>query len=208
MTNKTPTLVLCALLLAVIACGSANGASATLQALQNQIPTDQASAFATLDAADTQAAALGGETQQAAQVHGTVGQPLEVNGVVFTINKVKAVTAFDQGSGAIKAAQAGNIFVVLDVTIENAGHDQIAYNPLFFLAKDSDGFEYEAELFAPEPKLQSMGDLPRGEKVRGNVAIEVPAATTGLTVSVSPIAYPDVGEPNTVRIDIGDAPAP
>lgn len=207
-TRQIPKLVLVALLLAALACGSANSASATLEAIQNEIPTAQANAFATIDAAATQALEEDGETPQSTAAHGTVGQRIEVNGVAFTIAQVSAVTEYDQGSGAIKTAKPGNVFVVLDVTIENVGHDEIVYNPLFFKVKDSEGFEYEADLFAPEPKLQSMGKLPRGEKVRGNVALEVPAAAKGLAVSVSPIAYPEIDGTDTARIDIGDTPAP
>lgn len=208
MPNPAISLALGVLLLAALACGSANSASATLEAIQNQIPTDQANAFATIDAAATEALVGDGETPEASAAHGAVGQRLEANGVAFTINKVGAVTEFDQGSGSIKSAAPGNVFVVIDVTIENTAHDEIVYNPLFFKIKDSDGFEYEAYLFAPEPKLQSMAKLPNGDKVRGNVAIEVPATAKGLVVIVSPIAYPDITGPDSVRIDIGDAPVP
>ena len=83
-------------------------------------------------------------------------------------------------------AQAGNIFVIAEVLIENTERTELPYNPLYFGIKDADGFQYQASFAAPEPSLQS-GTLAQGDKVRGWIAFEVKDGAKGLTLSYEPL---------------------
>lgn len=80
----------------------------------------------------------------------------------------------------------GNTFLVLDVVVENLDIAEGApYNPLYFSIKDAESFEYQPSLIAPAPTLSSGegAQLLPGERVRGNVAFEVPPTATGFVVS-------------------------
>lgn len=131
---------------------------------------------------------------------GKVGERVESNGIALTVNSVSAV---DNVSDVFKPKE-GNIFLVVDVTIESVDKDAAAYNPLYFDVKDADGFEYSYNFTSPDPTLKS-GELSPGEKARGNVAFEVPAGALGLVLSYKAI---DFSGDDAIEFELGDAPTP
>lgn len=169
------------LVIASLACGSSTG-------------TPGASSTTAPGATDAPAA-----TSAPAQSVGQVGDRVEANGVALTVNGVSAVDEVND----IFTPDEGNIFLVVDVTIESLSEDA-SYNPLYFKVKDSDGFEYNSNFTAPDPSLKS-GELSAGDKVRGNVSFEVPADATGLELSYEAINF---SGDDPIEFDLGDAPAP
>lgn len=179
---KTPYIFFSILVVSALACGSSTSTPAPRS---TSAPGDTAAPVATSAPAATM---------------GQVGDRIESDGVALTVHSVSAVDNVDD----IFKPDAGNIFLVADVTIESVDKDAAAYNPLYFKVKDADGFEYNVTLTAPDPSLKS-GELSAGEKARGNIAFEVPADATGLVLSYKPII---VGIVDPIEFDLGDAPTP
>jgi Domain of unknown function (DUF4352) len=130
----------------------------------------------------------------------SVGVRVESAGVALTVNKVSTATSIQQ----FLTPQAGNIYLVLDVTIENTGQDAGSYNALYFKVKDANNFEYDTALAAPDPSLKS-GDSNKGDKVRGNVAFELPIGAKALVMSYDPLVL--FGGYQIIRVNLGDVPA-
>jgi uncharacterized protein DUF4352 len=177
------------LVVAAIACGSS---TATPGASSTAAPIDTAAPGAT--AAPTATAVPPAVTV------GVVGERVESNGIALTVNSVSAVESVNEFS----KPKEGNVFLVVDVTIESVDKDPANYNPLYFRVKDADGFEYSYNFTAPDPTLKS-GELSPGDKARGNVAFEVPADAKGLVLSYKAI---DFSGDDAIEFDLGDAPAP
>jgi len=152
----------------------------------------------TIIGAGTEAPA--GATSEALPI-GQVGDRVESGGIALTLNSVSTATRIDD----LWTPDDGNVFVVVDVTVENVDRDSAAYNPLYFSIKDSDGFEYTTAIAAPDPTLKS-GDLPLGDKTRGNVAFELKEGATGLVMSYEPLVL--LGGYQEIRFNLGDASAP
>jgi hypothetical protein len=128
---------------------------------------------------------------------GRVGERVEAGGIALTVVSVSTLNEIDE----FWLPDAGNIFLVIDVIVENASRDDEApYNPLYFSVKDSDSFEYDTSMLAPDPALSS-GTLVRGDKSRGNVAFEVPITASGFIVTYEPLVILGGYEP--IRIDLG-----
>lgn len=113
-----------------------------------------------------------------------VGDKVEANGIALTVMNVSKAEAI----GSFQKAEAGNTYVIVEVLIENISAEKAPYNPLYFKIKDSDGFEYNATINTGDRSLKS-GDLAIGEKARGNVAVEVKQAATGLVLEYKPIIF-------------------
>ena len=123
---------------------------------------------------------------------GTVGERVEQNGVALTVVKTDQRAELDQ----FQKAKAGNVFLVVEVLIENSGATKAPYNPLYFTVKDGDGFEYNAALVAGDNSLKS-GELAQGEKARGVVAFEVKENAKGLVLSYKPLVF---GADEAIRV--------
>lgn len=127
---------------------------------------------------------------------GQVGERREVAGVGLTVLNVSKQNNID-----IWTPDTGNIFLVIEVLIENVNRDEeTPYNPLYFSLKDQDGYEYDNSFFAPEPSLQS-GSLAIGDKARGLIAFEVREAASGFVVTYEPLVLLGGYEP--IRISLG-----
>ncbi len=77
--------------------------------------------------------------------------------------------------------KSGKEFVIVYVTIENKGTDNLSYNPLYFKMQNSQG-QQESMTFTTidqDTALQS-GELVAGGKVSGTIAFEQPKKDTGL----------------------------
>jgi hypothetical protein len=123
-----------------------------------------------------------------------VGQRVEAGGIALTINSADTMASFD-----FMTAVEGKTYLVLDALIENVGRDTAPYNPLYFSLKDADGFQYNSSLLAPDPSLKS-GDLPQGDRVRGNIAFEIPVGAAGLVLTYEPLVI--LGGYQPLRVSI------
>ena len=124
-----------------------------------------------------------------------VGERRESAGIALTVTEVSKTNAVND----FMKPKEGNTYLVIAVTLENSTRDKTPYNPLYFKVKDADGFEYSASFIAPDPELKS-GDLAQGEKVRGNVAFEVPKTAKGFVVSYEPLVILGGYEPITINL--------
>lgn len=112
----------------------------------------------------------------------SVGDRVEANGMALTVVKVDQVKKV----GSFQKADAGNVFVLAEVIIENVSADESPYNPLYFKVKDGEGFEYNAGISTADRSLKS-GKLSKGDKARGTVLFEVKEGATGLVLEYKPI---------------------
>lgn len=127
---------------------------------------------------------------------GVVGERRETGGISLTILSVSKANNI-----GIWTPDSGNVFLVIEVIIENVSRDdETPYNPLYFSVKDSEGFEYNTAIAAPDPSLQS-GKLSKGDKVRGFVAFEVRSTASGFIVTYKPLVIFGGYEP--IRISLG-----
>jgi hypothetical protein len=111
-----------------------------------------------------------------------VGDRVEANGIAFTVVSMKKADKI----GDFLKADAGNTYVIVEVLIENIDVDKAPYNPFYFKVKDADGFEYTAGITTDNQALKS-GNLAKGEKARGVVAVEVKKDATGLVLEYKPL---------------------
>lgn len=167
-----------ALALLVLACGSGSGTTGT------SITPGAAAPGAAATAAPAPAAAVG-----------KIGDRVETNGIALTLAKVERKAEL----GQFMKAKDGNTYVVAEVLIENVSADKSPYNPLYFTIKDGDGFEYNAGIDTSDTGLKS-GELAKGEKARGTVAIEVKEAAKGLVLQYKPLVFGNV-EPIRFSLD-------
>lgn len=82
--------------------------------------------------------------------------------------------------------KAGKEFVIVYVTIENIGKDNLSYNPFYFKMQNSQG-QQESTTFTmidQDTALQS-GELIPGGKISGTITFEEPIGDTGLTLIYS-----------------------
>jgi hypothetical protein len=155
------------LLALTLACGSGTGTATTQPAA-----TTAAQAAATTQPAPT--------AQPATE--GNVGDRIEANGIALTVTKVDKADSL----GQFQKAKDGDTFVVAEVVIENVSQDKAPYNPLYFKVKDGDGYEYNATISTADNSLKS-GELAKGDKARGTVAVEVKKDSKDLVLAYQPI---------------------
>jgi hypothetical protein len=110
-----------------------------------------------------------------------VGERTEAGGIALTIESVTR----QGGLGKFVVAKEGNEFVVITVVIETTGRDYAPYHWAFFTAKDNQGVQYKATRNPFEGGLRNY-ELPKGDKIRGEVAFEVKEGTGGLVVTYEP----------------------
>jgi hypothetical protein len=185
MSRKVVASIAVLLGLFVIACGTG-----TTGGGQTIVPATSAPAAASgatsAPAADTAA--------PAAPKTAKVGDRVELNGMALTVVKVSRAAEL----GQFNKAKDGNEFVVAEVVIENVDKDKVPYNPLYFKAKDSEGFEVNAELVGGDQSLKS-GELTKGDKARGTVAFEVKKDAKGLVLEYKPLV---IGSPGAIKVNL------
>lgn len=111
-----------------------------------------------------------------------VGDTIKLGDNKLTVNEVKKL----QGSEYDKP-KSGNEFVIVKVTIENAGKSQISYNPFDFKLENSQG-QITDQTFTTldqDTSLQS-GELAPGGKVSGTIPFEAPKNDPKLILQYSP----------------------
>lgn len=111
-----------------------------------------------------------------------VGDTIRLGDNRLTINETKK----SQGKDYDKP-KSGNEFVIVKVTIENAGKSEISYNPFDFKIQNSQGqiTDYAFTTVNQDTALQS-GDLAPGGKVSGTLAFEAPKNDPKLQLQYKP----------------------
>ena len=145
--------------------------------------------------AEAQQAAATKTAMDVAAKTGRVGERRESGGVAITVNTVSKTGRL----GQFLIAGPGKTYLVVDITIETTTREIAPYNPLYFKLKDSDLIEYNSSLLSDDRGLKS-GELPRGERVRGTVAFDVPAASKGFMIIYQPIVI--FGGYETIKIQL------
>ncbi|MCW6051480.1 MULTISPECIES: DUF4352 domain-containing protein [Microcoleaceae] len=105
---------------------------------------------------------LGQFPAQAASV-GTIGKPVIQEGYNLTVNEVKT------GQN-----DSGEPYVAVDVTLASESDQGVSANLLYAKLKSDSGYVYTPTFFGVQPALNSMNDLPKGERVRGWITFQIP----------------------------------
>lgn len=124
----------------------------------------------------------------------TVGEKVQLGDNVLTVTKVEksAGSEFDQ-------PKDGHEYVVVTVEIENAGDENISYNPFDFKMANSQGqiVDQAFTTIDTSTALQS-GELAPGGKVSGTIAFEQPAGDSGLQLQYTPSFWSD----KTIKVNL------
>ncbi|MCG0278537.1 MAG: DUF4352 domain-containing protein [Thermanaeromonas sp.] len=111
----------------------------------------------------------------------SIGEPIKMGGLVFTVNGVRE----SKGDQFIRPKE-GYIYKIVDVTLENIGEKPAAISSLMmFSLADSEGYRYKVTI-GPETRGSLDGELQPGQKMRGELAFEVPTKATGLQLLFEP----------------------
>lgn len=129
----------------------------------------------------TKTSANGSSTQSGAKSgnqHFKVGDQVNVgNTYTVTVNSVKTSSGSD-----ISQPQAGNTFLIIDVTLKNtSAQEQDLSSLLQFTLKDSTGQKYDQSLTAGGTPPD--GKIAAGDQARGQIAYEVPASAHDFTLA-------------------------
>ncbi len=99
-------------------------------------------------------------------------------------------------------ADEGNIYLLVDVTVENVGDEPVTVSSLMqFAVQDSEGYTYDITLY-PEAKGKVDGEIGVGRKLRGELAFEIPSDASGLELIFTPNLFMTGQQ---VIFDLGDA---
>lgn len=102
----------------------------------------------------------------------------------FTVNSTREY----EGTGFLKPEE-GNIYYVVDITIDNISSESIAISSLLmFKLIDSDSYSYDVTV-VPDLKGSLDGEIAPGRKLRGDIAFEIPKETNGLELEIDPSIY-------------------
>jgi hypothetical protein len=129
--------------------------------------------------AATTSAATPTSTAPAQTGHNKVGDQVKVgNTWVVTVNSVKT----SQG-GSFSQPKAGNIYLVVDVTVKNVSNAQQPVSSLLsFTLKDSTGQKYD-ESIAPDVGTPPDGEVAAGAQLKGQLVYEVPTSQKQFTLT-------------------------
>lgn len=116
-------------------------------------------------------------TSKPGNQHFKVGDQVNVgNTYTVTVNSVKANTTADI------PPQAGNEYLIVDVTLKNtSSQEQDLSSLLQFTLKDSTGQKYDESLTAGTTSPD--GKVAAGDVVRGQIAYEVPTSVHDFTLA-------------------------
>lgn len=102
-------------------------------------------------------------------------------------NGVITVTKVEKSKGKnYDKPKAGKEYVIVHITIENKGKDNLSYNPYYFKMQNSQG-QQESITFTTIDQDTALhsGELIPGGKVSGTITFEEPTGDTGLTLVYS-----------------------
>jgi len=111
-----------------------------------------------------------------------VGEKVKLDGQVVEVTEVEK----SQGSD-FDTPSDGNEYVIVHVSIENNGEDDISYNPFNFKMKNSNGqIEDQGLITVDSDTSLSSGDLAPGGNVSGTLSFEQPKDDEGLQLIFEP----------------------
>ncbi|RSD26817.1 DUF4352 domain-containing protein [Mesobacillus subterraneus] len=123
-----------------------------------------------------------------------VGEKVQLEDNVLTVTKVEKSpgSEFDQ-------PKDGHEYVIVTVEIENAGDENISYNPFDFKMSNSQGQIVDQAFTTVDTNtaLQS-GELAPGGKVSGTISFEQPAGDAGLQLQYNPSFWSD----KTIKVNL------
>lgn len=123
-----------------------------------------------------------------------VGEAVQLGKNVLTVTKVEKSngTEFD-------TPQQGKEYVIVTVQIQNAGDQNISYNPFDFKMANSQGQIQDMGFTTvdTDTHLQS-GELAPGGSVSGTIAFEEPVGDTGLQLQYTPSFWSD----KTIKVNL------
>jgi len=121
-----------------------------------------------------------GEAQTKTEIF-DIGDSVKAGELVFTVNSTRT----DNGNDVFKPTE-GNLFYIVDVTVENTGNESEAVSSLMmFTLFDSEGYNYTVT-FGPETRGQVDGEISPGQKLRGELVFEIPENAEGLAIEIDP----------------------
>ncbi|MCM3574614.1 DUF4352 domain-containing protein [Mesobacillus jeotgali] len=124
----------------------------------------------------------------------SVGEKVQLGDNVLTVTKAEksAGSEYDK-------PKDGHEYVVVTVMIENAGDENISYNPFDFKMSNSQGqiLDQAFTTIDTNTALQS-GELAPGGKVTGTIAFEQPAGDPGLQLQYTPSFWSD----KTIKVNL------
>lgn len=122
------------------------------------------------------------EEEQIEDKEFNVGEKVKLDGQVIEVTKVEK----SQG-GDFETPSEGKEYVIVHVSIENNGDDEISYNPFNFKMKNSNGqIEDEGFIMVDSDTSLSSGDLASGGNVSGTLSFEQPIDDDGLQLIFEP----------------------
>ena len=125
-----------------------------------------------------------------------VGQTAQISEPPQEVKVNQVQSKYTPPSGA-RAAQSGNQFILVDVSLTNTTNDTTTeYLPSKFSIEDSDGTLWPHTIMIQVPDaLNYSGSLAPGQTVRGNIVFEVPQNGSGFKLRYQP-------ENEIVKIDL------
>lgn len=116
-----------------------------------------------------------------------VGEAIKLKDNQLTVTSVEK-----SAGGEFDSLQSGNEYVIVNVTIKNAGNENISYNPYDFQLKNSNGNIVDGAfaMINQDTQLQS-GELAAGGEVSGSLAFEAPVGDENLELIYKPSFWSD-----------------
>lgn len=113
---------------------------------------------------------------------------------MLTVTKVEK-----SAGGDFDKPKDGHEYVIVTVEINNAGDENISYNPFDFKMSNSQGQIVDQAFTTVDTNtaLQS-GELAPGGKVSGTIAFEQPAGDTNLQLQYTPSFWSD----KTIKVNL------
>lgn len=123
-----------------------------------------------------------------------VGEKVQLGGNVLTVTEAER-----SAGGEFDKPKDGHEYVVVTVVIENAGDENISYNPFDFKMSNSQGqiLDQAFTTIDTNTALQS-GELAPGGKVTGTIAFEQPAGDPSLQLQYTPSFWSD----KTIKVNL------
>jgi hypothetical protein len=139
----------------------------------------------TVKSAATNSAETKGTSKEEEKKLAKIGDELSVGDVVFTVNKVSTTKEIKDGDFiSYSPSSQGSVFLVVNVTIKNAGNKMITTSSSFFQLLKGD------VTYAPSTLITTSGDyftykgINPGLAQTGNVVFEIPEDMTDFTLNV------------------------
>lgn len=160
---------------------SSSAAALSSQAAALSAARSSASAATRSSASSTTAART---TQAPAAVGETVTYQTSKSAGTLTLNSAHRVTG---APNRITSPPKNGTYLIIDVTLTvNSG--TMTANPGFWKAQDPQGYTYTAQFAGVAEQGIDSGEIPAGQKTRGEIAFDVPPGP--LTVTLNPFTGP------------------